>query len=304
MQAVFRLVKNFGGVALEHLPAYFFPAAGRQRMLQNSIGPGSGHHLIGDGIPRKIAPAPVGLSLHARGNPHVGLHIIGALGRLDGIAGQQEPAAVSSGKIQNLLRRVIPLRAGHPDVHPGFQRPHNQAAAHIVAVADVGHFQPFQAALVLAHGHQIRQHLAGVRRIGHPVDDGNPGIAGKIVHFLLIEGADHQAVDISRQRAGRILHRFAAEHLQVPGGEEQCMPAQLVHARFKGHAGTGADFLKNHAQGFPLQARVGNVVLHLVFQLVGRIEDVVDLLFCQIHQAGQMFHAVASFRACRRTATP
>ena len=53
---------------------------------------------------------------------------------------------------------------------------------------------------------------------------------------------------------------------------------QLVDAHLKADAGAGGGFLENHAQALALEVGVGNAVLCLVFQLVGQVQDVQDLL--------------------------
>ena len=76
---------------------------------------------------------------------------------------------------------------------------------------------------------------------------------------------------IPGEHPGGVLYRLAAADLQIAGGEEQRLPAQLVHADLKGNPGTGGGFLKDHAQSLALQMVVGDAVLLLVFQLVGQV---------------------------------
>ena len=137
---------------------------------------------------------------------------------------------------------------------------------------------------------QIRQHLTGMAEIGQPIDDGDGAVFRQALHLRLGEGADHDAVQIPGQHPGGILHRLTPADLQIPGGEEKPLPAQLIDARFKRHPGASGGFLKNHSQGFARQQRMGDAVPALIFQLVGQIEDTDDILLGKIQQLEQMLH--------------
>ena len=50
---------------------------------------------------------------------------------------------------------------------------------------------------MLTDGPQVCQYLTGVAIVGQTVDDGNGAVFCQILHFLLIEGADHNAVQIT-----------------------------------------------------------------------------------------------------------
>ena len=49
------------------------------------------------------------------------------------------------------------------------------------------------------------------------------------------KGADHDAVQITRQRLRRIRDRLAAADLQIVAAQEQRVAAQLIHADFEGN---------------------------------------------------------------------
>ena len=114
------------------------------------------------------------------------------------------------------------------------------------------------------------------------VNDRDRAVLCQIFHFFLLKGTDHDAVQIAGQNAGSILHRFASADLQIICGQEQRVSAQLVHAGFKRNTGTGRCLLEDHAQRLAFQMRVGNAVLQLVFQLIGKIQNLNDLFGAQV----------------------
>ena len=115
-------------------------------------------------------------------------------------------------------------------------------------------------------------------KIGQTVDDRNGAVVCQILYFLLLVGADHDAVQIAAQHAGRILYRFAAANLQITVGQEQRLTAQLIHAGLEGNTGTGRGLLEDHAKALAFQVTMGNVVLSLILELIRQIEQTDDLL--------------------------
>ena len=62
------------------------------------------------------------------------------------------------------------------------------------------------------------------------------------------------------------------------------MPAELIHARFKGNTRAGRGFLKNHAERLALQTRMRDSVFFFIFELIRQIENGKDLFRRQIQQ--------------------
>ena len=61
---------------------------------------------------------------------------------------------------------------------------------------------------MLPHRHQVGQDLAGMAEIRQSVDDRDAPHPGEGFHFLLVEGTDHDPVQIPGQHPGGVLHRF------------------------------------------------------------------------------------------------
>ena len=91
---------------------------------------------------------------------------------------------------------LIGSGTGDGDIHAAFQAAYDDGVCHVVAVADAADLQSFQHGLVLPDGHQVSQHLAGVSHVGETVDHGDGAIFGQVFHFLLVKGADHDAVAV------------------------------------------------------------------------------------------------------------
>ena len=114
------------------------------------------------------------------------------------------------------------------------------------------------------------------------VDDRDGAVFCQILHFLLLEGADHDAVQIAGQNPCGILYRFASADLEIVCRQEQGVAAQLVHTGFKGNTGAGGCLLEDHAQRLAFQMGMRDAVLQLVLQLVGEIQNSDDLLGAQV----------------------
>ena len=112
--------------------------------------------------------------------------------------------------------------------------------------------------------------------ISQTVDDRNRAVVCQILYFLLLVGADHNAIQIAAQHTGRVLYRLA--DLKVAIGQEQCLTAQLIHAGLERNTGTGGGLLEDHAKALAFQMTMGNVVLFLILELIRQIEQTDDLL--------------------------
>ena len=247
-------------------------------MLHHGVGLGLGHELRIHAVAGKGGFPLLALLLLAHGGPHVGDDHVGVLGGLERGIGQLKLVPVPGGELQNLLGRAVALGAGHGHAHAHLQAAHDQGVHHVVAVADKAQLQPLQGALVLPDGHQVRQHLAGVAEVRQAVDDGHAAVLGQSLHLVLAEGADHDAVHIPGEHPGCVLDRLAPADLGAFRPQHHGVAAQLVDAHLKADAGAGGGFLENHAQALALEVGVGDAVLCLVFQLVGQVQDVQNLL--------------------------
>ena len=185
---------------------------------------------------------------------------------------------------------LISLGTCDSNLHAALESADDEGIHHVVAVADEAELQTVETTLDFADRHEVSEHLAGMGEISQTVDDRDRAVFGEILHFALLKGTDHDAVEITGQHARGVLDRFASADLEIVGREEQRLTAELVHTYFKGNAGTGGSLLEDHAEGLSLKQTVADAVLLFIFELVGQIEDVVDLTGCEIQHFQQMVH--------------
>ena len=141
---------------------------------------------------------------------------------------------------------------------------------------------------------QVGQGLAGMRQVRQPVDDRDGGMARPFLQRGLLERTDDEPVEVPGQHEGRIAKAFAPAELDGIRRQEQGLPAQLVHARFKGNPRAGRGFLEEQAQGQsrePLRSRTGP---RARLQFAGDTEQAKDLT------AGQVRNRQEVFRPARR----
>ena len=74
---------------------------------------------------------------------------------------------------------------------------------------------PFPPAEALPDGEQVGQHLAGMQQVGEAVDDRDRGVAGQLLDVRVVEGADHDAVEVAREHPRGVPDRLAPAELDV-----------------------------------------------------------------------------------------
>ena len=65
----------------------------------------------------------------------------------------------------------------------------------------------------------------------------------------MIEGPDHDAVEVTGEDPGGVADGLAAAELDVTGAEEERVPSELEGADLEGDAGAGGALGEDHAQG-------------------------------------------------------
>jgi hypothetical protein len=93
------------------------------------------------------------------------------------------------------------------------------------------------------------------------------------------ERADHDAVHVAREHAGRVLDGLAPADLDVAGREEQRVPAELERPHLERDAGAGAALGEDHAQRLAGERAVG---IRAPLHQGGQVEQGADLSFREI----------------------
>ena len=93
-------------------------------------------------------------------------------------------------------------------------------------------------AKVLADCQNVGENLAGMKQIGEAVDHRHRRELRQLLDFGVSEGANHDAVDVSRQNARGVGERLAAAELNVVWRQKEGVSPQLPGSDFERHAGS------------------------------------------------------------------
>src|SRR5215211_7133933 len=109
--------------------------------------------------------------------------------------------------------------------------------SHVVAVSDVGDPGAFDRTELLAHGHEVGESLARVVGVREAVYYGDVGGSGELLQVPVVEGADHDGVDVAGQDAACVRRGLALADLDLLGAQVQRVATELVHPDLEGDAG-------------------------------------------------------------------
>ncbi len=260
-------------------------------MHEQGIAAGAGHDTVIDLVAGKGPFALFLLFLLAHAGPDVGDHQVHVGGGFPWVA--DDPAACSRG-LEDLLLRLIAFRAGDMQLKAELTRGIDIGVAHIVAVTDPGHGTSLDIPPVLQVGLHVREQLTGVQQVGQAVDHRYPGVGGKALHLVVLEGADHDAVHHPGQYPGAVFDRLATPQLGIPRRQEQGMTAQLGHAGLEGDPGAGGGLFEHHGQGTAIERLVALAGTQNLFQLHGPSQQSLQRLRSQVEQ-GEKVPGVGMF---------
>ena len=130
---------------------------------------------------------------------------------------------------------------------------------------------------MLADGERVGHALAGVMVVGETVDHGDLPVLGEVLHVLLGEGADHDAVDVAAHHVGGVLDGLAHAQLDVVGAEEHRLRAELLDADLEAHPRARRGLHEDHGDGAAVEERVRLARLLLRLELGGEVEQAGDL---------------------------
>ena len=108
---------------------------------------------------------------------------------------------------------------GDGELRAGQGAGYGEGVGDVVAVSDVGYLRTFERAELLAHGHEVGEGLARVVGVGEAVYYGYVGGAGELLEVSVVEGADHDGVDVAGEDPSRVRRRLALADLDLLGAE-------------------------------------------------------------------------------------
>ena len=148
--------------------------------------------------------------------------------------------------------------------------------AHVVAVAEVGEADAFEAAEPLANRHRVGERLERVGEVGEPVDHGDRRVLGERVDLGLVERADQEGADEPREDERGVAVALAPRELEVGGRKIQRHPAELCDPDLEPDARAGRRLVEDHpdrpARQYPQLLAAQALLLQLVRQVEGELE--------------------------------
>ena len=137
------------------------------------------------------------------------------MGTLDGLGRRIHDLDPVAGLGQQFGAGLVTHRAGNAQLEVELHGGLDVGIAHVVAVTDPGHGLAGNAAALLDKGLHVGQQLAGMRVVRQGVDDGDFGIAGKLLQAGVRKGADHDDVQHAGHDSRGIGQWFATSQLGI-----------------------------------------------------------------------------------------
>ena len=164
-----------------------------------------------------------------------------------------------------------------------------QAAGHVVAVADIGQRVALQPADQFLQRVQVGQGLAGMGKIGQPVDHRAGAVLRQLDDRLMLIGPHHDHVDILAEHAAEIGHAFARAEADVLA-EKQAAAAKLIMPASKLTRVRSDGFSNNSAITRPGRSASRRPWAYLVFRssVIAKIRSISAVVRSVTHE--QMSH--------------
>ena len=96
-----------------------------------------------------------------------------------------------------------------------------------------------------------------MRALGEAIDHRHVGMVGKLDEVLMLENADDDGVDETRQHARRVGDGLAAAELHFLAGEHHRLAAEFSHGEVKRHARARRRLIEDHRQDLPGERQLG-----------------------------------------------
>src|SRR5690606_24828372 len=198
----------------------------------------------------------LGLVLLAHRRPHVGVHGVGALGRLVRAGGDHRRLgeAVGGEPVEVLVGGPVAVGAGDAQPHAGGRRAQAEAAGDVVVVPHPAHGAPGEVAPSLPHREQVGDRLARVAEVGEEVDDRHGGGRSPRLEVAVAVDAPGDGGVVAGQHPGDVGERLAAVRADLLGPEGHRVAAELDDGRLAGVPRAQRLLLEVEAHGAAAQA--------------------------------------------------
>ena len=192
------------------------------------------HHEAGERLGAQLL-----LGLLAHRGPDVGGDDVGARSRPRAASGSRGSSRARATREQ-LRARLVALRAREAQLEAEHRPPPRSSCCAMLLPSPIqATVRPPSVAELLVHRQQVGQDLAGMVVVGEAVDDRHRGEPRQLLDVGVVEGADHDAVDVAREHARGVADRLAAAELDVARRQEEGVPAELRGTRPRTRRGSG-----------------------------------------------------------------
>ena len=284
MQPVLGLVPHRRARPIDHASGDLHPPVCRQAVHHDDVGGSEVHEFLVELEATEDELPFVRLVLLPHAGPHIGVQDVGAgrglhriVEHLDGSAGLRRDLDLP---LHDLRDRTEAGRRGDPHMHAHLRAREEQRVRDVVAVADVRQHVASRPAQALPHGEEVRDRLARVFEVRQRVDHRHRRGRRQLFQPLLLERPEDDRVDVAAEDAASVLDRLSSAELQVRGGDDERVRAELGHPDLERDPGPRRGFLEHQRDRSPLQPlAVGS---RIGLQLPREIEDAEQLVRSEV----------------------
>src|SRR5215203_6984796 len=187
----------------------------RQTVQEDGVFCGEGHYFLIDLVGGKLLLTLLGLGILSHTGPYVGVDDAGVRDGLVGVFGEVRGGAQRSCQLDYLSFRTVSFGVGDGEFCAAQGAGYGEGVGHVVAVADVRDPYALDRTELLSHGHEVGDGLARVVGVRESVYYGDVGRAGELFQVSVVEGADHDGVDVAGEDAARVGRRLAFADLDL-----------------------------------------------------------------------------------------
>ena len=214
-----------------------------------------------------------GLLFLAHADPNVCVENIGTARGFLGILGDDDRGIGAGDQFGG---RAIEVGAGEAKLETKACRGPDPGATHVaIGITDEGDLESLKGTAQFLDSQEVGKDLARMLLVGEGIDRRDPRETGEGLDVGLLEGADHRAVDHSTKYAGGVLDRLPAPKLDLAGGEEERLAAELADADLEADTGPGGGFGEEEAPAFAGQG-LDSFLAAGGLDLFGKVNDFQD----------------------------
>ena len=197
METVFSFLENLLSVSLEYLLSYFLLAVSGQAVEHHSVIFSNSHKVIIYLIAGESLLTLFSFALLAHRSPYVSDKYISVLSGSFGVIDHFKLVTVSSRKVENLLRRLIVIRASDRNAHTNLETADNEGVSHVITIADKAHFKTGETALEFTDSHKVSEYLTGVAEVSKTVYYRDTAVFSEVLYLFLFKSTDHDTAEVA-----------------------------------------------------------------------------------------------------------